>query len=107
MKKLPLTGNDLMYSVRHILGQRFGFMFLKNFVNTFRCSPTKIITAFFHPSVIIGSFKKAGVPAFPEMFCGMRVIKVLTIRPHFIDRLRVRGIEVKDEWFDPSITYEI
>ena len=29
------------------------------------------------------------------------------IRPHFIDRLRVRGIEVKDEWFDPSITYEI
>jgi len=29
------------------------------------------------------------------------------IRPHFLDRLHVRGIAVQDEWFDPSITYEI
>jgi len=29
------------------------------------------------------------------------------IRPHFLDRLKVRGIAVQDEWFDPTITYEI
>jgi pilus assembly protein CpaF len=29
------------------------------------------------------------------------------IRPHFLDRLQVRGIAVQDEWFDPTITYEI
>lgn len=29
------------------------------------------------------------------------------IRPKFIDRLQVRGVPVKDEWFDPSLLYEV
>lgn len=28
------------------------------------------------------------------------------IRPKFVDHLRVRGISVQGEWFDPTITYE-
>ncbi len=29
------------------------------------------------------------------------------IRPKFTDRLRARGVTVEDEWFDPSIVYEV
>ncbi len=29
------------------------------------------------------------------------------IRPQFADRLSVRGVTVEDEWFDPSIVYEV
>lgn len=29
------------------------------------------------------------------------------IRPKFVDRLRVRGVTVQDEWFDPANIYEV
>ncbi|MFZ1059455.1 MAG: CpaF family protein [Candidatus Rokuibacteriota bacterium] len=29
------------------------------------------------------------------------------IRPKFVDRLRVRGVTVEDEWFDPANIYEV
>lgn len=29
------------------------------------------------------------------------------IRPKFVDRLRVRGVTVEDEWFDPANLYEV
>ena len=29
------------------------------------------------------------------------------IRPKFADRLQVRGVPVRDEWFDPSLRYEV
>lgn len=29
------------------------------------------------------------------------------IRPKFVDRLRVRGVQVDDAWFDPAIVYEV
>jgi pilus assembly protein CpaF len=29
------------------------------------------------------------------------------IRPKFVDRLQVRGVEVDDRWFDPALRYEV